>query len=246
MRRQTRKHSGSAACLKVARVVPFKPQIFIPMKISRILLTTAFSLCASAWAAADTAKLTLADFTDAKGEKPGPGWTAEEGGIIHRTAKQGDLISVKEFSDFEIEWDWKIASGGNSGLKYWVNKFAKGGWLGIEYQMIDDAKHPDATKGDHNHSTASFYDIKSVHAEKAVKPAGEWNTSKVVAKDGKVQHFLNGVLVGELDAKGGELKECVAKSKFKSVDGFAPGHGHFLLQDHGDEVWFRNIRVTTP
>ena len=230
----------------MARSFPFKPKNFTPMKISRILLTAAFSLCAAAWSVADTATLTLADFTDAKGEKPGVGWVAEEGGVIHRAAKQGDLISVKEFTDFELEWDWKIASGGNSGLKYWVNKFAKGGWLGIEYQMIDDARHPDATKGDHNHSTASFYDLKSVHAEKSVKPAGEWNTSKVVAKDGKVQHFLNGALVGEVDAKGTELKECIAKSKFKGNEGFAPGHGHFLLQDHGDEVWFRNIRVTTP
>ncbi len=216
------------------------------MKISRLLVTSAFAICAPAWSLADTATLTLTDFTDAKGEKPGAGWVAEDGGVIHRKMKQGDLISVKDYSDFELEWDWKVAEGANSGLKYWVNKFAKGGWLGIEYQMIDDERHSDAHKGDHNHSTASFYDIKAVEAESAVKPAGEWNTSKVVAKGGKLQHFLNGKLVGEADTNGDEWKAQIAKSKFRTVEGFAPGHGHFLLQDHGDEVWFRNIRVTVP
>ena len=215
------------------------------MKISRILLTSAFALCASAWSVADTVTLTLSDFTDANGGKPGAGWVAEEGGVIHRAAKQGDLISVKDYTNFELEWDWKVAVGANSGLKYWVNKAPKGGWLGIEYQLIDDERHPDAHHGD-NRSTACFYDIKAVAADKPAKPAGEWNTSKVIAKDGKLQHFLNGKLVGELDATGAEWKELIAKSKFKSAEGFAPGHGHFLLQDHGDEVWFRNIRVTTP
>lgn len=212
------------------------------MKSPVLLCAAALALCVSSLSA-ETFTLSLADFTDGSGAKPGPGWVAEEGGVIHRAAKQGDLISTQDYTNFTIEWDWKLAEGANSGLKYWVNKFDKGGWLGIEYQMIDDDRHPDAHHGD-NHSTACFYDLKAVGADKPVKPAGEWNTSKVTSKDGKLQHFLNGKLVGELDRNSDEWKACQEKSKFKAVEGFAPSHGHFLLQDHGDEVWFRNIRVT--
>ena len=109
--------------------------------------------------------------------------------------------------------------------------------------MIDDERHPDAHHGD-NHSTACIYDIKAAIPDKPGKPAGEWNTSKFILKDGKIQHFLNGVLVVEADSNSPEWKELIGKSKFKNVKGFAPGNGHFLLQDHGSEVWFKNIRVT--
>jgi hypothetical protein len=200
-------------------------------------------LCASHAFAADPITLTLASFNDTKGNPPPPGWVEEEGGIIHRKEKSGDLISKDEFSSFTIEWDWKIAEGGNSGLKYWVNQFPKGGWLGIEYQMIDDERHPDAKKGD-NHCTASLYDLKKPDSDKHVNPAGEWNSSKVIVKDGVIQHYINGKLVAEEDTKTPDWEECVARSKFKNVKGFAPGKGHFLLQDHGAEVWFKNIKVT--
>lgn len=204
---------------------------------------SALTLCAGALSAADTVTLTLDSFNDTKGQKPPAGWVQEEGGVIHRKEKAGDLISKDEYSSVQVEWDWKIAPGGNSGLKYWVNKFDKGGWLGVEYQMIDDDRHPDAHRGD-SHSTACIYDIKGTIPNKPSKPAGEWNTSKFILKDGKIQHFLNGVLVVEADSNSPEWKELIGKSKFKNVKGFAPGKGHFLLQDHGSEVWFKNIRVT--
>ncbi|MEZ0389789.1 MAG: DUF1080 domain-containing protein [Verrucomicrobium sp.] len=195
--------------------------------------------------AAEPVTLTLEDFTDDKGAKPAAGWAVESDGSIHRVAKAGNIISKKEYSSFEVEWDWKLAEGGNSGIKYWVNKFEKGGWLGIEYQMIDDSRHADANKGGGTHSTASFYDIKAPAADKAVKPAGEWNHSKViVAKDGKIQHWLNGKLATEIDSKSEEWTAGIGKSKFKAVTGFAPGKGKLMLTDHGDEVWWKNIKVT--
>ncbi|MEI6535344.1 MAG: DUF1080 domain-containing protein [Verrucomicrobiaceae bacterium] len=192
--------------------------------------------------AAEPVTLTLADFTDAKGSPPSAGWVAEADGVIHRTAKSGDLISKNDYASFELEWDWKVANGANSGLKYWVIKSAKGEWLGIEYQMIDDERHPDAKRGD-SHNTASIYDIKGAAPDKAVKPAGEWNKSKVIVKDGVIQHFLNGKLTVEADTKGDDWKLWIAKSKFSKMPGFAPGKGKLLLQDHGDEVWFKNLRI---
>ncbi len=209
------------------------------MKYFALLALTSLCLAHSSVSAADAVVLTLNDFTDEKEAAVPAGWVTEDG-VIHRAAKAGSLISKKEFKNFELEWEWKVGEGGNSGIKYWVTKHEKGGWLGIEYQLIDDDKHPDAKKGD-NHNTASIYDIKGAAADKPVKKAGEWNQSKIIAKDGKIQHFLNGTLVAEADTTTPEWQEMKAKSKFKAVEGFAPGKGRFLLQDHGDEVWLRNL-----
>jgi hypothetical protein len=115
-------------------------------------------------------------------------------------------------------------------------------WLGIEYQMIDDAKHPDGLKGG-SHTTASIYDIKVPNADKPMKKIGEWNSSRVLVKDGKIEHWLNGSLVCEADTKSAEWPTLIAASKFKNKVGFAPGAGRIMLTDHGDKVWFKNIRI---
>ena len=207
----------------------------------------AFFFLSASLFAADPVTLTLADFTDSKGEAPSSGWVAEADGVIHLSGKgAGALISKNEYTSFELEWDWKVSVGGNNGIKYWVNNYGKSddkpNWLGIEYQMIDDERHEDAVRGD-NHNTASIYDIKGAAKDKAVRPAGEWNTSKIVVKDGTIEHWLNGKLAVSADTASEEFKAGVAASKFKKVEGFAPGHGRFMLTEHGDETWFRNIRV---
>jgi hypothetical protein len=205
-------------------------------------LLFAFSLRLSAFAA-EPVTLTLADFTDSKGTPPSSGWVAESDGTIHLVGKgAGALISKQEYASFELEWEWKLNPAGNNGIKYWVNKFEKGGWLGVEYQMIDDEKHADAKRGT-SHQTASIYDIKGAATDKTAKPAGEWNKSKIVAKDGKIEHWLNGKLAVSADTASEEWKAGVAASKFKAVQGFAPGKGRLMLTEHGDETWFRNIRV---
>lgn len=163
-------------------------------------------------------------------------------GVLHRAEKSGDLISKEEFSNFELEWEWKIAPGANSGIKFWVTPI-KNQMLGIEYQIIDDSAHSDALNNE-DHTVGSIYDLVTASADKPVNPPGEWNSSKIVAKDGKIEHWLNGKMVAAVDTHSDDYKERFAKSKYVKYEGFAPGHGKILIQDHGDEVWFRNMRVT--
>ena len=199
-------------------------------------------LCSTLVFAGEPTVLSLNDFTDTNGEAPAGGWTQEEGGIIHLRGKGGSLISKVECASFELEWEWKVSEKGNNGIKYWVTKVGGKEWLGIEYQMIDDNGHPDGLRGG-SHTTASIYDIKEPVKDKGAKPAGEWNKSKILVDDGKIQHWLNGVLACEADTQKHEWTEWIAASKFKNKEGFAPGKGRLMLTDHNDETWFRNLRL---
>lgn len=209
------------------------------MQLPAVLL----ALSAAAALGAEPRALTLADFTGLKGQPAPAGWVAESDGSIHLKGGGGNLISKDEFTSFEIEWEWKLVPGGNNGLKYWVVPIGgKKEWLGIEYQMIDDNKHPDGIRGG-SQTTASIYDIKEVAEDKPFKPVSEWNASKVVVREGKIEHWLNGKLVCAADTSSAEWKERIAKSKFKNKPGFAPGKGRIMLTDHKDETWYRNIRI---
>lgn len=186
---------------------------------------------------------TLAGWTGQDGAAPGPGWVVEEGNLHLNGEKGGNLLSEKEYTKFDLEWEWKVEEGGNNGIKYWVTKVGGKEWLGIEYQMIDDAKHPDGLKGG-SHTTGSIYDIKQPLADKLLHAPGQWNSSRVNVQQGKIQHWLNGKLVCEADTTTEEWKTMIAGSKFKSKVGFAPGKGHIMLTDHHDKVWLRNIKIT--
>ena len=210
----------------------------------RTLLFAAVLTFARVLSAAEPGTLTLADFTDTNNAAPSGGWSTDGDGTIHLVGKGGgSLISKEEYANFTLEWEWKVAPGGNNGIKYWVTKVGGKEWLGIEYQMIDDEKHPDGIKGG-SHTTGSIYDIKEPAKDKAAKPAGEWNQSKIVVQDGKIEHWLNGRLAAEANTKSADWKERIAASKFKNKEGFAPGKGHLMLTEHGDETWFRKIRLT--
>jgi Domain of Unknown Function (DUF1080) len=205
------------------------------------LATFTFSQAAdSDWVSLFDGK-SLAGWNGPDGAKPGPGWSIQEDSI-HLDGKGGILLSDKEYSSFELEWQWKVAEGGNNGLKYWVTKVDGKEWLGIEYQMIDDNKHPDGLKGG-SHNTASIYDLKDSAKDKILNPPGQWNSSRVVVNNGVIEHYLNGKLASTVDTKTDEWKECLAKSKFKNKVGFAPGKGKLMLTDHGDQVWFKGIRI---
>jgi len=176
---------------------------------------------------------------------PDKGWAIDPDGSLHHLAKGGggDLVSDGKYDDFELRWEWKVAPGGNSGVKYLVSE-DRSQALGHEYQLVDDASHPDALRGP-KWQTASFYDVLPAQ-EKKLNPVGEWNKSRIVVRGSQVQHWLNGVKVLQYELGSPELLAAVAQSKFKEVMNPAFGtkfKGHVLLQDHGDEIWFREIRI---
>ena len=180
--------------------------------------------------------------TFGKSTLPAKGWEAVDGWLhCARRANAGDIVTEQKFDQFELSWEWKIAAGGNSGLKYFVTS-DRASALGHEYQMYDDPGSKDQPPG--KHETASFYDVLAPSVKPPVRPPGEINASRVVIKDNHVEHWLNGVKVLEYECASDKVKAAVAASKFKSTPGFGSRlKGHILLQDHGSEVWFRNIKV---
>ncbi len=183
---------------------------------------------------------------------PTTGWKIEDG-AIKRAAKGsapapgGDIITTGRYSDFELALDWKLTAGGNSGLKYLVaERPDRSGRSGVSYEMqiLDDAVHPDAREGVGGNRTAgALYDLiaPSTHAAKAI---GEWNQARLVVRGRHVEHWLNGQRIVQFEIGSPEMKALIAKSKYKDIKGFGDAtSGHLLLQDHGDEVWFRNVKL---
>jgi Domain of Unknown Function (DUF1080) len=178
---------------------------------------------------------------------PKTGWVIEGGALKHLASGGqpaqggGDIITIDTFTDFDLRFEWKVAPGANSGVKYLVTE-DRSGPIAHEYQVIDDAKHPDALIGPHR-TTAALYDVIAAPASKPLKPAGSINQGRILVHGNHVEHWLNGVKVLEYEL-GAALKAAKAKSKFKDEAGWEDKlKGHILLQDHGDEVWFQNIKI---
>jgi len=174
----------------------------------------------------------------------GKGWKIENG-MISTNPQDGhgdDIVTSKEFSDFELSTDFKLEKGTNSGIKYCLIKNTS---LGCEYQLIDDANHPDAKLGkDGNRTLAALYDIMPPSANKKSNALGEWNTAVIISKGKHVEHWLNGKKVLEYERGSDAFKSLVGQSKFKTTEGFAQaGQSPILLQEHGDVIYFRNIKI---
>ena len=179
---------------------------------------------------------------------PSTGWVVQDGWLVHKAGaghdapNGGDIITIDTFDNFDLSFEWKIAPGGNSGVKYLVTE-DRSGPVAHEYQVIDDERHADAKIGP-NRATAALYDAIAAPANKPLKPAGEVNSGRIVVNGMHVEHWLNGVKVIEYELESPALMAAKAKSKFKDEPGWGTKlKGHILLQDRGDEVAFRNIRL---
>ncbi len=190
-------------------------------------------------------KITLFDgkslegWTDRSGKPPAAGWVVEDGCLV-RKDKAGDLYTKRSFRDFDFSFEWSIAPGCNSGVKYRVADYS-GSVLGPEYQILDDAKWKYAP--DHLGATASVYAIKGASADKKLKAPGSFNHSRIVAKGNKLEHWLNGEKVCETEISSKDWNDRHAKSKFKKRPDFGTKAGRIMLQDHGGHVRFRNLVV---
>ncbi|WEK35867.1 MAG: DUF1080 domain-containing protein [Candidatus Pseudobacter hemicellulosilyticus] len=188
---------------------------------------------------------------------PEKGWEVKDGILSvlksggAESTNGGDIVTIEEFGFFDMSWDFKLTTGANSGVKYFVtlSEGNKGSAIGLEYQLLDDKVHPDAKLGrDGNRTLASLYDLKtSTKNERFVHQPGQWNTARlIVYPNNHVEHYLNGVKVLEYERGSKEFRDLVALSKHKVWKNFGEAEkGHILLQDHGDAVSFRSIKIKT-
>lgn len=195
-------------------------------------------------------------------DKPSKGWTIQDGclknskGTGRPRTGGGDLMTDELFTDFELRFEWSIQQGGNSGVYYFFHERQnKPGVVmymgddgtspvGFEYQLIDDERHPDALQNGPLHATASLYSLIAPNDSKKLKPAGEFNESRIIVQGNHVEHWLNGKKVVSFELGSAELLNAIARSKYKGEPGFGTkAPTRILLQDHGDEIRFRNMRI---
>jgi Domain of Unknown Function (DUF1080) len=176
-------------------------------------------------------------------KKKGPveGWQVVDGALV-RQGKGGDLVTDDEFDDFELSLEWKLEAKGNSGIFYRAPEEAAVIWHhAIEYQLLDNAAHNDGKN--QKRSTGAAYDMYEPVRD-VTKPIGEWNETRIVARGNHVEHWLNGTKLLEFEIGSSSWNERFAASKFKPYPEFGKTRkGKISLQDHGDPVSFRNIRI---
>ncbi|MCB0487979.1 MAG: DUF1080 domain-containing protein [Cyclobacteriaceae bacterium] len=187
-----------------------------------------------------------------KSDQPGSAWKIDDGAIVLDDSNMdggaivdaGNLMTVNEYENFEFSIEWKISPCGNSGIMFNVvadSTFQEPWHTGPEMQVLDNTCHPDAKII--KHRAGDLYDMISCSTE-TVKPAGEWNEVRILSDQGKLKFWLNGENVVSADMRAPEWDAMVAQSKFKDLPYFGKARkGHLVLQDHGNKVWYRNIKI---
>lgn len=191
---------------------------------------------------------------------PATRWKVEDGELSVLASGTGgssdglDLISKKTYSDFELSWQYKLTEGANSGVKYMVNEELNptGGAIGLEFQLLDNERHPDAKMGKNgNRTQASLYDLIPAEnlswadmGKRFLRGIGQWNHARIIVQGNKVEHWLNGFKVVEYERNTAVFNKMVSESKYKDWPNFGnEKSGHIVLQDHGNAVSFRSIKI---
>lgn len=196
------------------------------------------------------------NWRDTKSEQfPEHGWVIEDSvlTVLGETEDQPgghDIITKKRYANFELELEVRLTEGANSGIKYFViDNFPgnEGKFLGLEYQLIDNDRHPDANLGrGGNRKMAALYDLIAPAEDLTVRPPGEWNKVRIIVNGNQVQHWLNDEKALEFNRKSLAFRELVSLSKYSNLENFGESdEGYILLQGHGNDVSFRAIRIRT-
>ncbi|AWW31359.1 DUF1080 domain-containing protein [Echinicola strongylocentroti] len=194
----------------------------------------------------------LDGWTNYNKETVGPAWKVEDGVLFLDASNKenwqvnggGDIVTEKVYDNFHLKLDWKISKNGNSGIMFLVqelDEYKHPYNTGPEYQLLDNDGHPDGKI--EKHRTGDLYDLIKAK-EEAENPVGEWNTSEIIVNQGKLTFKLNGVTTVETTLWDDNWKELIANSKFKNMEGFGQYQkGKISLQDHGNNIWFKNIMI---
>ena len=252
-------HAGKKVCFKNIRIkttnlkpTAFPPNVYVANFVPNYLTSYEKK---DGWRLLFDGK-TSKGWKSAKGTRfPAQGWAITDAAIsvIGSDGKEslngGDIVTTDQYAAFDLSFEFKLTPGANSGVKYFVTleEKSQGSAIGLEYQVLDDTLHPDAKLGrDGNRTLASLYDlIKADKQKRFLRPIGAWNFGRVIVyPDNKVEHYLNGVKVLEYIRGSKEYKDLVAISKYVIWKNFGEApKGHILLQDHGNTVSYRSIKI---